>query len=186
MAVCAPLDMTADISKMHSRLRALEDWRAVYEHEIKYAHLLDTGQTHRVAAEIFSADAELDYGTGRLRGRDAIHAFYSGFEGALRGTSHNLGNFHIEVAGDRARSSCRAMAWHWHKANESKTVPDLPAADLLAIGGYQDDLERVGSGWRVSLRRCVQFGTGIGVGTATDAIRPIFEGLMDRLPSWPK
>lgn len=141
--------MTADLSELQSRLRALEDWRAVYEHEINYAHLLDTGQTHRVAAEIFSADAELDYGTGRLRGREAIHSFYSGFEAALRGTSHNLGNFHIEVQGDRARCSCRAMAWHWHKADESKTVPasDLPAADLLAIGGYQDDLERVASGW---------------------------------------
>ena len=34
------------------------------------------------------------------------------------------------------------------------------------------------SGWRVSRRVSVQFGTGIGMGTATDAIRPIFEGLM--------
>jgi hypothetical protein len=85
------------------------------------------------------------------------------------------------------------MAWHWHKADVSKTVPasdlpmsDLPAADLLAIGGYQDNLERVASGWRVSRRRCVQFGTGIGMGTATDAIRPIFEGLIGRLPTWPR
>jgi hypothetical protein len=180
--------MTAEMSELQSRLRALEDWRAVYEHEINYAHLLDTGQTHRVAEEIFSADAELDYGTGRLRGREAIHTFYSGFEAALRGTSHNLGNFHIEVQGDRARSACRAMAWHWHKAEESKTVSasNLPAADLLAIGGYQDDLERVASGWRVTRRLCVQFGTGIGLGTATDAIRPIFEGLIGRLPTWPR
>jgi hypothetical protein len=181
MAVCVPPDV--DLSELHSRLRAVEDWRAVYEHEINYAHLLDTGQTHRIAEEIFSADAELDYGTGRLRGRDAIHAFYSGFEGALRGTSHNLGNFHIEVQGDRARSLCRAMAWHWHKAHESAP---LPAADLLAIGGYDDELERVAAGWRVTRRLCVQFGTGIGVGTATDAIRPIFEGLMGRLPTWPR
>jgi hypothetical protein len=175
--------MSVDLSELQSRLRAVEDWRAVYEHEINYAHLLDTGQTHRIAEEIFSADAELDYGTGRLLGREAIHAFYSGFEGALRGTSHNLGNFHIEVQGDCARSLCRAMAWHWHKAHESAP---LPAADLLAIGGYDDQLERVASGWRVTRRLCVQFGTGIGLGTATDAIRPIFEGLMDRLPTWPR
>jgi hypothetical protein len=75
------------------------------------------------------------------------------------------------------------MAWHWHKADESAS---LPAADLLAIGGYQDELERVGSGWRVTRRLCVQFGTGIGLGTATDAIRPIFEGLTGRLPTWPR
>jgi hypothetical protein len=175
--------MSADLKALEARLCALEDWRRVYEHEIYYAHLLDTGQTRRVASEIFSADAEVDYGTGLLRGREAIHAFYSGFEGALLGTSHNLGNFHIEVEGDRARSVCRAMAWHWHKTPEGDS--SLPAADLLAIGGYQDELQRGPSGWRVSRRASVQFGTGIGVGTATDAIRPIFKGLMGRFPTWP-
>ena len=173
--------MSIDLHGLESRLRALEDWQRVYEHEIYYAHLLDTGQTHRVADDIFSADAEVDYGTGRLQGRDAIHAFYSGFEGALLGTSHNLGNFHIEIQGDRARSLCRALAWHWVR----NPAAALPAADLLAIGGYQDELQREASGWRISRRVSVQFGTGIGVGTATDAIRPIFEGLMGRLPTWP-
>jgi SnoaL-like domain len=175
--------MSTDLQALESRLRALEDWRCVYEHEIYYAHLLDTGQTRRVADDIFSPDAEVDYGTGRLQGRDAIHAFYSGFEGALLGTSHNLGNFHIEVQGDRARSVCRAMAWHWHKTPGGDSA--LPAADLLAIGGYQDELQRTASGWRVSRRVSVQFGTGIGVGAATDAIRPIFKGLMGRHPTWP-
>jgi hypothetical protein len=175
--------MSTDLQALESRLRALEDWRRVYEHEIYYAHLLDTGQTRRVADEIFSPDAEVDYGTGLLRGREAIHAFYSGFEGALLGTSHNLGNFHIEVQGDRARSVCRAMAWHWHKTADADNA--LPAADLLAIGGYQDDLQRGASGWRVSRRVSVQFGTGIGVGAAPDLIRPIFKGLMGRHPTWP-
>jgi hypothetical protein len=175
--------VTIDAQALESRLRALEDWRLVYEHEVRYAHLLDTGQSDRVASEIFTADAEIDYGTGRLQGRDAIHAFYSGFSGALLGTSHNLGNFHIEVKGDCARSLCRAMAWHWHKNAARESM--LPAADLLAIGGYQDELRREPSGWRVCRRMSVQFGTGIGVGTATDAIRPIFEGLMGRLPTWP-
>jgi hypothetical protein len=175
--------MSTDLQALESRLRALEDWRRVYEHEIYYAHLLDTGQTRRVADDIFSPDAEVDYGTGRLQGRDAIHAFYSGFEGALLGTSHNLGNFHIEVQGDHARSVCRAMAWHWHKTSGDDSA--LPAADLLAIGGYQDELRRGASGWRVSRRVSVQFGTGIGVGAPTDAIRPIFKGLMGRLPTWP-
>src|SRR5277367_2982034 len=129
--------MTIDLQSLESRLRALEDWRCIYEHEIYYAHLLDTGQTHRVAEEIFSADAEVDYGTGRLRGRAAIHSFYSGFEGALLGTSHNLGNFHIDIQGDHARSLCRAMAWHWVRSAGGAAT--LPSADLLAIGGYQDE-----------------------------------------------
>ena len=175
--------MGIDLQNVESRLRALEDWRHVYEHEIYYAHLLDTGQTHRIADEIFSADAEVDYGTGLLTGRDAIHAFYAGFESGLLGTSHNLGNFHIEIQGDRARSVCHALAWHWVRNPSSAST--LPAADLLAIGGYQDELQRDASGWRIRRRVSVQFGTGIGVGTATEAIRPIFEGLMGRLPTWP-
>jgi hypothetical protein len=176
--------MSIDLQSLESRLRALEDWRGVYEHEIYYSHLLDTGQTRRVADDIFTADAEVDYGTGRLQGRDAIHAFYAGFEGALLGTSHNLGNFHIEVQGDHAKSLCRALAWHWFKNSQSDSK--LSAAGLLAIGGYQDELRRGPMGWRVSRRSSVQFGTGIGVGVATDEIRPIFEGLMGRLPTWPR
>jgi hypothetical protein len=176
--------MSTDSQSLETRLRAMEDWRAVYEHEIYYSHLLDTGQTNRVADAIFTADAELDYGTGRVQGRDAIHAFYAGFEGALLGTSHNLTNFHIDVQGDQAKSLCRAMAWHWFKKPPAAST--LPAADLLAIGGYHDELRRGPSGWRVSRRVSVQFGTGIGVGAASDEIRPIFEGLMGRLPTWPR
>jgi SnoaL-like domain len=175
--------MSVDLQSLECRLQALEDWRAVYEHGIYYAHLLDTGQTARVADDIFSADAEVDYGTGLMKGREAIRAFYAGFEGALLGTSHNLGNFHIDVKGDRARSVCRAMAWHWHRSPDAEST--LPAADLLAIGGYQDELQRGPLGWRVSRRISVQFGTGIGVGVATAAIRPIFAGLMGRWPTWP-
>jgi SnoaL-like domain len=175
--------MSTDLQSLELRLRALDDWRHVYELEIRYAHLLDTGQTNRVAEEIFSVDAEVDYGTGLMRGRDAIHAFYSGFEGELLGTSHNLGNFHIEIQGDRARSLCRALAWHWFR--NAGAAEALPAADLLAIGGYQDELQRETLGWRVRRRISVQFGTGIGVGTATEKIRPIFDGLMGRLPTWP-
>jgi hypothetical protein len=171
------------MSSLEARLRKLEDWQNVYELELHYAHLLDTAQNGRVAEEIFSADAELDFGTGRLRGRNAIHAFYVGFAGAMLGTSHNLSNLRIEVNGDRARSLCRAMAWHWYRPTQSSG--ELRGADLLAIGGYQDELAREPAGWRITRRISVQFGTGIGLGTATDAIRPIFAGLMGRLPTWP-
>jgi hypothetical protein len=118
-----------------------------------------------------------------VKGRDAINAFYGAFAGAILGTSHNLTNFFIEVNGDSARCMCRAMAWHWLHAHDGST--ELRSADILAIGGYQDDLRREAGGWRISQRRAVQFGSGIGVGTPPDAIRQIFEGMMGRLPTWP-
>src|SRR5271156_2037325 len=119
--------MAIDLQSLESRLRALEDWRGVYEHEIRYAHLIDTGQTDRVAEDIFTADAAVDYGTGRLQGREAIRTFSSGSKGALLATPHNLGNSHIDVPGAPARTLCRPMAWHWHKTAQRDSK--LPAAD---------------------------------------------------------
>jgi hypothetical protein len=175
--------MSIDLKALERRISNLEDQQKVRELLLRYAHLLDTQRTQLVAQEIFAAEAVLDFGTGRLEGRDAIHAFYMGFSGAMLGTSHNLTNIQIEVDGDRARSLCRAMAWHWfHPADPTGA---LGPSDLLAVGGYQDELQRESAGWRICHRRSVQFGTGIGVGTPSDAIRPIFEGLMGRLPTWP-
>lgn len=176
--------MGIDISALEVRVRALEDWQRIHELELRYAHLLDTGRNHLVAQEIFTADAVLDFGTGHLEGREAIHGFYTGFGDAMLGTSHNLTNFHIEVQGDSAHSVCRSMAWHWFKATSREHT--LPPSDILAIGGYEDELRRTSDGWRVAHRRSFQFGTGVGVGTAPAEIRPIFEGLMGRLPTWPK
>jgi hypothetical protein len=175
--------MPIEVSAIEARLRAFEEWKAIHDHQLRYAHLLDTRRNDRVAEEIFTADAVIDFGTGRVQGREAIHAFYMNFADALLGTAHLLTNFHIEVEGDRARSLCRSMAWHWLKSPDPL---DLHAADILGIGGYQDELRREAEGWRISQRVTVQFGTGIGVGTPPAEIRPIFEGLMGRLPTWPK
>lgn len=126
----------------------------------------------------------LDFGTGVLEGRDAIHGFFSGFEGMM-GTSHNISNFIVEGDGDHARCQSHVMAWHWMKRPDIDGRPSLHPADNLAIGHYQDDMRRVDGRWFIAKRKTIQYGTGLGIGEVTEQLRPIFEGCLGRLPDWP-
>ena len=106
---------------------------AVQDVIIRYAQLLDTGQTHRVAEEIFTEDAVIDYGAPNpVTGRAAIAAFFAGFSDML-GTSHNLSNFIVDITGDTAHCLSHCMAWHWSKRDGAPIAP----ADFVAVGGYE-------------------------------------------------
>ena len=162
----------------------IEDRLAVQDVVILYAHLHDSKQAHRVPEEIFTHDARIDYGTGEIVGRAAIRAFFGSFPG-LMGTSHNISNLIVEGNGDRARCQSHCMAWHWLEHPDVDGRPSIHPSDVLSVGGYQDELRREPEGWRICDRRLVQFGTGLGVGTAAPQLRPILEGLLGRLPDWP-
>ncbi len=157
---------------------------AIQDLVILYGHFHDSKQSHRIADEIFTADASIDFGTGEIVGREAIRTFFASFEGLL-GTSHNISNLIVERSGDRARCQSHCLAWHWLERPDVDGRPSLHPADTLAVGGYQDELRREEEGWRIERRRIVQFGTGLGVGEIAPAIRPIFEGALGRLPEWP-
>lgn len=162
----------------------IEDRLAVQDVVILYAHLLDSGQSHRIAAEIFTEDAAIEYGGALVSGRPAITAFLTDFSGLL-GTSHNVSNFIVEGEGNTARCQSHCMAWHWMKHPEIDGRTPIRPTDILAVGGYQDVLRREPVGWRISQRRMLSFGTGIGVGTLPDQLRPLFDGMLGRLPEWP-
>jgi hypothetical protein len=162
----------------------LSDRLAVQDVVILYAHLLDSGQHDRLAAEIFAPDAVLDLGSAVLSGREAIIGYLTGFSGLL-GTSHNVSNFIVEIDGDRARCQSHCLAWHWMKQPEQPDGPDILAADILAVGGYQDVMRRDGGRWLIEHRVMLSFGTGLGVGTLSDAFKPLFKGMLGRRPDWP-
>lgn len=163
---------------------SVEDRFAVQDLVIFYGHLHDTLQSHRVADEIFTEDAVIDFGTGIVRGREGIRGFFTGFDGLL-GTSHNISNFIVEGDGDYARCQSHVLAWHWMKRPDVDGRPSLHAADNLAVGHYQDEMRRENGRWRIFNRKTIQYGTGLGVGTITEQLRPIFEGCLGRLPDWP-
>jgi ketosteroid isomerase-like protein len=151
---------------------------AVQDVIIRYAQLLDTGQTHRVAEEIFTEDAVIDYGAPNpVTGRAAIAAFFAGFSDML-GTSHNLSNFIVDITGDTAHCLSHCMAWHWSKREGAPIAP----ADFVAVGGYEDQLRLADGKWRIAHRRMLSFGTGLGIGSVLPAVTSLMQGMLGRRP----
>jgi SnoaL-like domain len=176
---------------LEARLRALEekhqtllDQNDIHRLVIRSCLLVDLKQLHRMASEVFSEDARLDFGMAVFNGRREIHEFYTGYEGNLLGSCHALTNVFIEVSGDTAKSTSYCQAWHWHAQSAPKI--DLVPTDILVIGGYQDQMVRTTEGWRIRERITNQYGTGVGVGAPTPPIKPVLEGNLGRLPTWPR
>jgi hypothetical protein len=167
--------MTVDPATIADRI-------AIEECIYRYAHLVDAMQFHRIADEVFTADGAIDFGAARSVGREAIHAQCMAYQGALMGCSHNVTNVVIEVSGDEARAASRILAWHWFAI---PGADPLRPTDLLAVGGYEDHLRRTEAGWRIYERRGLNFGTGVGAGQVPEPMRPVFEGMQGRLPTWP-
>lgn len=167
---------------MTHSLQILADRIAIEECLYRYAHLIDAMHYHRIADEVFTPDGIIDFGGAKAVGRDAIHAQCMTYQGALLGCCHNVTNVVIEVDGDEALAASRILAWHWF------AIPDadpLRAADLLAVGGYEDRLRRTPDGWRIHERRGLNFGTSVGAGQVPEPMRPIFAGMQGRAPTWP-
>lgn len=163
-------------------LAALADRIAIEERLNFYAHFIDTKQFARVAAEVFTEDADIGFGGIHVVGRLAIDAALVGMAGTMVGTSHNVTNVMIEVRGDTAEAYSRITGWHWFARPDGD--PYAPA-DLVAVGGYQDRLRRTPEGWRIYHRRGMNFGTGIGIGMVGDDLKPVFEGMWGRVHRWP-
>jgi ketosteroid isomerase-like protein len=163
-------------------LATLADRIAIEECIFHYAHLLDSLQFDRIAAEIFTEDANVDFGGANVAGRSNIHAQVMGYREAMTGCSHNITNLVIVVEGDEARATARVMAWHWFAKPDADRFAET---DLLAIGGYEDRLRRTPDGWRIFRRRGFNCGTGVGIGVVPEPMRPNFDGMAGRIPAWP-
>jgi hypothetical protein len=75
---------------MTTALAALADHIAVEERILLYAHHLDSLQFERVADEISTEDASLDFGGIHVVSREAINWQLTGYRAALIGCSHNM------------------------------------------------------------------------------------------------
>ena len=109
-------------------------------------------------ASTFTEDGVLDYGAGKIRGREAIAAFVnntaagdeqqraenaSGLRPAA--SRHNISNIVLEIDGDHAT----ATAYWFNMGNNN---PER-SAQLSSFGHYEDELERVDGKWLFSLRK---------------------------------
>jgi hypothetical protein len=164
---------------LQDKIRRIEDRQDIHDLVMRFAYYIDTDNLPLVST-LFADDGCMTY-SHKIEGKAAVHTFFAGSSGYFLGMSHNVTNLLIEINGDMAKATSKALGWHWlaqgHGAREA-----LPA-DLLLIGGYQDELRREAEGWRFVSRVAIKFGTGVGMGTVISLLRPEVDH-MPR-PSWP-
>jgi 3-phenylpropionate/cinnamic acid dioxygenase small subunit len=131
------------------KLAAMMDRSEIEQVLVRYSTLIDTKQFHRLASDVFTADAVVDYtkAPGGIAGSvGEVTAWLEKVLEPFEVLQHMLGNFDITVDGDRASSIC-----YFHNPM------GLPAeGDTLSVfwcgGRYIDTLVRTTQGWRIQHR----------------------------------
>jgi len=130
-------------------LARLMDRLAIEEVLVRYSTLIDSKQFDRLAGEVFTADAIVDYtrAPGGIAGTVAeVTAWLSKVLAPFKVLQHMLGNFDIVVDGDTARSTC-----YFHNPMGLGT-PDGGVSVFWCGGRYTDELVRTPQGWRIRHR----------------------------------
>ena len=130
------------------RLAALVDRFEIEQVLVRYSTLIDTKQFGRLATDVFTADAVVDYtkAPGGIAGSVAeVTAWLTKVLAPFSVLQHMLGNFDITVEGDRASSIC-----YFHNP---MGMPTGAGTSVFWCGGrYVDELVRTPQGWRIRHR----------------------------------
>jgi hypothetical protein len=134
-----------------------EDRAMIEDLQARYLFALDFRDPEAYAAT-FTEDGVLDYGAGKIQGREAIAAIVAGMRdnaarqrdadtSGLRPAAgrHNISNIVVTIDGDRATGT--AYWFHMGNANPER------AAQLNSFGHYEDELLKVDGEWLFSLRK---------------------------------
>ena len=134
-----------------------EDRAQIEDLQARYLFALDFRDPEAYAAT-FTEDGVLDYGAGKIQGRQAIGDMVKNMRAnaerqqsqdtsGLRPAAgrHNISNIVLEIDGDRARGT--AYWFHMGNANPER------AAQLNSFGHYEDELVKVDGEWLFSLRK---------------------------------
>lgn len=136
---------------LQTRLREMEDYRAIIELKHRYCNACDGGwdrPTHdlKILGELFTEDAVWD---GRpslplAEGREAILKIMQGFRDTFPFIVHNVMNPVIAIDGDRATGQ-------WHAILHYQT----PKGAGTSYSIYEDSFARTASGWRIKSLRVI-------------------------------
>jgi ketosteroid isomerase-like protein len=134
-----------------------EDRAKIEDLQARYLFALDFRDAEAYAAT-FAEDGVLDYGAGKLVGREAIRNMVAGMranaerQGAADTSGqrpaagrHNISNIVLTINGDRATGT--AYWFHMGNANPERR------AQLNSFGHYEDELVKVDGEWLFSLRK---------------------------------
>ena len=124
----------------------LADRFAIQDVLVRYAQCMDTRDWDLLRDQVFIEACAVNYpGALLLEGVDKVWRYC---ERALRpfdATQHLLGNYDIQVDGDRATSVCRLQAAHIAQTGDGDLVFTLG-------GNYTDEFVRTPGGWRIARR----------------------------------
>lgn len=110
----------------------------------RYAECLDRRDWAGLA-DVFSDDVEMDFQVWRQKGLDAVRKEIRSLLDGCGPSQHLLGNYRIELDGDRASSRCYCRVMHFGKGvHTGKTYETWIE--------YTDELVRTPSGWRSARR----------------------------------
>ena len=150
VAACAASTALAQDSYAEDRAK-IEDLQA------RYLFALDFRDPEAYAAT-FAPDGVLDYGAGKLVGREAIRGMVAGTRANAERQSaadasglrpaagrHNITNIVLTIDGDRATGT--AYWFHMGNANPERK------AQLNSFGHYEDELVKIDGEWFFSLRQ---------------------------------
>ena len=120
------------------------DEREIYRNIVRFARAMDDRDWAAIA-DIATADATAELGTGPLVGRDEIVALIRTFLDECGPTQHLVGNVLIDIDGDTARS--RAYVSDMHLG-----AGELAQTSFRTLGDYHDEWAKADDGWRMTHR----------------------------------
>ena len=125
-------------------MTAADDRFAIIAALDRYAECLDTRDWPGLA-EVFTDEVEMDFGLWGATSLDEVRTRIRSFLGGCGPSQHLLGNYRIELDGDRASSKCYCRVMHMGKGeHEGKTYETWIE--------YEDEWVRTGEGWRSARR----------------------------------
>ncbi len=136
-----------DNEELVSTVRWLRDRELIRELPQTYAYGVDTGDWS-VVASVFSEDCQV---RGTLA-EAPIAPYLEQLEPGVRAydaTLHFMGNQYVKLHGDTGHVETYAVAYHLEA--EGSELPDL----IMGVR-YQDDVRRLGSGWKIFRRNVVK------------------------------
>jgi 3-phenylpropionate/cinnamic acid dioxygenase small subunit len=122
-----------------------EDREQIRELYARYAIYIDNSQFENWA-NCFTEDGIFESPIfGKHAGRDALRKFCASYKESWGGAQvrHMMVNVSFDIHGDHAHGTCNLIYFH---IKDGKT-------ELAAVGGYHDDLRKVGDSWRFAHRK---------------------------------
>ena len=121
----------------------IADRLAIAETLARYCRGIDRCDA-ALLAEVFTADARIDYGDGPKPPAETIPGLMAGL-GAMRLTQHNISNTVMQITGATAKAETHCVALH--------LIPSPDGAIELVVGGrYLDRLAKSDGQWRIAER----------------------------------